>query len=126
MEWIKVTCIALIALMACYQAEAISCYVGIGAGGISESSKVAGCTTCQKISADVSGLGGLGGLADSAVRSCVTNTTCTPSSIGVGGVSEGTYCCNTELCNGSTTVYISSLLSIGALLVLALRGVDIL
>jgi hypothetical protein len=114
MERITVACIALVALTCCfYETEALKCYHGTGT--LTAAVVEPDCKVCMK-----SGASGLG--LDASIRTCVVNGTCTENSAGAVGFSAGTFCCSDkDLCNGASTVYISSILSLGALLILALR-----
>jgi len=106
-----VTCAVLLALACFYGTEAIKCYEGIG----DAKETMDGCTHCAKASTSVA--------ASESVRSCYVNITCVESHVNLPGVGDaGLYCCDTDLCNGASTVYISSIMSLlGVLLFTARR-----
>jgi len=117
MQRITISCFIIFALVSCfYRAESLECYDGEGI-----SATKTGCTACKKEGASSSGF--FGGLVsfDASTRTCVVNGTCVQVSGGGFGIQGGSFCCTTDLCNGSSTLYISSLLSLGIFLIQALR-----
>jgi len=115
MERITTSCFVLIVIASCfYQTEALQCYDGPGISTVKD-----GCTVCQKTGTSSSGIFSVFVSFDASSRKCVVNGTCVEAAGGAFGIQGGSYCCTMDLCNGASTIYFSSLLSVGVLLVLA-------
>jgi len=82
--------IAVVAFATFYGADAVKCYY------TSDLQVMDNCVWCRKDSAYSS-------VANVATRSCVPTCVQTVQS-GAVGTGAGTYCCQTDYCNGSNTI----------------------